>query len=300
MKPNIALMKLARWEVLQGNKVYIKCSNPEKIYVSNVFDKSKYQAIMDNGVEIIRGGRAENPLTCLPHHIEHLKPYYDLYGIDYSLGFTSRGCIRRCKFCDNWWREGPIRDHAPISEWHEADHKKVVILDNNFLASPKWKENLNYIHESLLEVNFHQGLDIRVVDDEKALWLSTTKIVNFTGTDNTIHFAFDDLQYKDELEKGVKVLKDHGVRPSRLCFYVIGGFWNQNINYDLERIRILKELGCVPYIMIYEKGASRLQHKLARWVNGTYAWRKGNFSDYKRLTTKERALVLEAEGGGVG
>jgi len=295
IKPNLALMKLAKWEISQGNQTYLKCNSPDRIYISNVFDKNKHQDIFSNGAEIIRGGRAENPLSVLPYHIEHLKPYYDLYNLNYSMGFTSRGCIRKCEFCDNWLREGPVKDHAPISEWHDSNHKKVIILDNNFLASPEWKKNINFIQEHQLKVNFHQGLDIRLINVEKATHLSTIKIENFEGTRNTIHFAFDNLKHAIKVERGVTILKDHGIKSGRLVFYMIVGFWNNDIKYDLERIKILKGLGCEPYVMLYEEGASRLQHKLERWVNGTHAWRKGKFSDYKQLTVKERAMVKKAE-----
>ena len=291
--PNLALMKLASWEISRGNEVYLKYGNPDRIYISNVFDKSKQQSIFSNGAEIIRGGRAEDPLACLPDHIEHMRPYYDLYGLDCSMGFTSRGCIRRCPFCDNWLREGSIRDHAPISEWWDPDHKKLIILDNNFLASPNWLENLIFIQEHKLKVNFHQGLDIRLVDEERALHLSKIKIGNFKGTNNSIHFAFDDLLYADDVVKGVDTLNAAGIKPSRLYFYMIVGFWTRDILYDLKRIRILKELGVDPFVMCY-RDATALQQKLARWINKTFIWRRGEFSDYEHLTLKEKAVVGEA------
>ena len=56
----------------------------------------------------------------LPYEIEHMKPYYDLYKdyiqkkidsgeprkrycdyLDFSIGFATRGCFRKCEFCVN-------------------------------------------------------------------------------------------------------------------------------------------------------------------------------------------------------
>jgi hypothetical protein len=290
-------MKIARWEVNQGNEVSTdpsKMPNPDRIYGSFVFRRCQ---ILSSGVEAVVGGPAVDPLAVLPPHIEHLKPYYELYGLDYSMGFTSRGCIRRCPFCDNWRREGYIRDHAPISEFWDEDHDKVVILDNNFLAAPRWRENLEFIQAHGLRVNFHQGLDIRLIDEEKANHLASIRYENFSGSGRYLHFAFDDLRIKEQVVRGVETLREAGIPPRRLYFYVLVGYWTQDIAYDLERIKILRALGCNPCVMVYER-ASRLQRKLARWVNGTYAWRREEFSDYRRLTTKERAVVRAVEEGG--
>lgn len=49
------------------------------------------------GVEV--GGTGWDLKKRLPPEIENMKPDDTLYGIDYGMGFTSRGCIRNCKFC---------------------------------------------------------------------------------------------------------------------------------------------------------------------------------------------------------
>ncbi|GAH86063.1 unnamed protein product, partial [marine sediment metagenome] len=43
------------------------------------------------------GGSGIDLKAELPPEVEHLMPDYSLYpGIDSSMGFTSRGCIRNC------------------------------------------------------------------------------------------------------------------------------------------------------------------------------------------------------------
>ena len=47
-----------------------------------------------------------------------------------------------------------------IEQFHDPKHKKVVLLDNNILALKDWfKENMEYIKDHDLEVDFNQGLD---------------------------------------------------------------------------------------------------------------------------------------------
>lgn len=64
--------------------------------------------------------------------IEHQCPDYSLYGINYSMGFLTRGCPRECKWCVVPEKEGDIVAHADIDEF--ARHKEVVLMDNNVLA----------------------------------------------------------------------------------------------------------------------------------------------------------------------
>ena len=73
-------------------------------------------------------------------------------------------------------KEGAIRDYQPVSQFHDPRHKKVVLLDNNFFASPKWRENLAYINDNGLKVNFTQGLDLRIMTDEMAGQLASIKV----------------------------------------------------------------------------------------------------------------------------
>jgi hypothetical protein len=50
-------------------------------------------------------------------------------------------------------------------------HKKVVLWDNNILASPYWRNIFDELEESGLEVDFNQGLDARLLTEETALRL---------------------------------------------------------------------------------------------------------------------------------
>ena len=71
-----------------------------------------------------------------------MKPDYTLYPeFDYSIGFSSRGCIRTtttCPWCIVPIKEGRFRRVAHPSEWYNPAYSKIVLLDNNILADKAW------------------------------------------------------------------------------------------------------------------------------------------------------------------
>jgi len=268
--PNLALMKLSAWHKVRGDEVFLLGKDlsprvrPDKVYISCIFERNRGKALgiaefwKSLGCDVHVGGYGVNDVK-LPYEVEHIRPDYDLYGIDYSLGFTSRGCHRRCRGCEVWRLEGDIRDHAPISEFHHPHHERLILLDNNFLASPKWKENLFYIMERRLKVNFHQGLDIRLVNDFNANLLAHTHFSTWKWKTKMLHFAFDDVRIEQHVRRGVETLKAHGIRPDELTFYMLVGYgvnpedytWRYFKENDLYRFEVLRELGVSPFVMLY-------------------------------------------------
>lgn len=273
--PNLALMKLSAWHKSQGHNIELIKGIPttaplteyDKALISCIFPQNRervldYASQLDN-VQI--GGSGFDYTIVLDDDIEHIMPDYSLYDIDFSLGFTSRGCIRNCGFCIVSEKEGFIRDNAPISEFLHPDHKKVVLLDNNFQASPRWRENLEYIIEHDLKVNFNQGLDIRILTREFAEAVAQVKYYSWTFKRRGLHFAFDDMRYEKQVWAGIDLLEDVGINLKDVLFYVLIGY-NTTEEEDLYRINSLYERGVHPYVMPYNQCKS----KLTRWVNRLY------------------------------
>jgi len=297
--PNLVLMKLSAHHKAQGDHVDLRKIRkvslgffdlkPNIVYISCIFSWNEPLArkILDylsKGATIRIGGPGIGQFNIerLPDHIEHLMPDYSLYGIDYSMGFTSRGCPRVCPFCLVPKLEGNIRDHAPISEFHHPKHEKIILLDNNFLASPKWKENLWYILGHKLAVNFSQGLDIRLVNDYNANLLAHTRFMGPSFKKRRLHFAFDDSATEQSVRRGVETLKTHGVSPDYLMFYMLCGYKEPyNFEDDMYRFKVLRELGTHPYVMRYNyrRDIPILNH-FARWVNYR-VYKKCEFNEYK-------------------
>jgi len=274
---NLALSKLARHHANKGDKVSFDEPNPDIIYYGAIFDwtvqKWRNQSTLGNA-KVVVGGYPFND-DQLSSEVDALMPLYDLWGTDYSMGYTSRGCIRKCGFCIVPIKEGAIRDYQSVSQFHDPRHKKVILLDNNFFASPKWRENLAYINDNGLKVDFTQGLDLRLMTEEMAGQLASTKL------DGQIHFAFDSISEEPSVRRGLALVISAGVRPEYISVYVLVGYdstWTE----DVRRCSVLwDEYKVHPFVMKYNgKRDDPKLNALARWANRPAIHRNHSLPDY--------------------
>lgn len=279
--PNLALMKISAWRKSLGDRVDLMKGIPsstllveyDHVYISCIFYQNR-NAVLDYAShfpkdQVSIGGSGIDLKLRLDNDIEHIMPDYEIYGLDYSLGYTSRGCIRKCKWCVVPEKEGSIHDHASISEFLDPNHDSVILLDNNFQSSPNWRENLDFLIANKIKVNFNQGLDVRLLTKEFVDYLSELKFYDWHFKKKHLHFAFDQPAHEKAVRRGIKMLGNVGIKPYRLMFYVLVGF-NTNLDQDLHRIHVLKELGAYPYVMRYNNIRTKELNKLARWVNRRY------------------------------
>jgi hypothetical protein len=281
--PNLALMKLSAHHKALGDRVYLnECSDPDITFVSCIFTWNRGKVTFYPEANL--GGPGVSLIVTLPGHIEHTMPDYSLYGCDYSMGFTSRGCIRRCPFCIVPTKEGGIHDNAPVSEFLDPKHRKVMLLDGNLLAAPCCKDVLRELAHRGLLVNFNQGLDIRLVTDEIAALLGTCQYRSMSFRERRLCFAFDDPKLESLVIRGVERLAAAGIPPKHLMFYVLCGF-DTTIQDDLRRVDVIRSLGADPYVMKYNNRQGAELNKLARWVNKRIC-EKVPFSDYTRQYRK--------------
>ena len=140
--PNLALMKLSAYhKVIKGDSVNWCNSfgNHDRVYISKVFSFTPdFDYTVDGDVEVVKGGSGYSLVKQLPKNIEKLCPDYGLYhGIysSYAMGFTTRGCVRKCEFCVVPKKEGKIHVVADIESFWRGQ-ERVVLLDNNLTAAP--------------------------------------------------------------------------------------------------------------------------------------------------------------------
>lgn len=264
--PNLALMKISAYEKSQGNQVGFNIADPDKVYCSIIFDWNRHKAdglkfLYPNAIIDI-GGSGYDLKKKLPPEIDSIAPDYSLYpNCDHDLGFTTRGCIRNCPFCIVKRKEGEFTIYEHPSKFHHPDHKNIVLMDNNILASKSWFFTVtDWIISNNLKVDFNQGLDIRLVDEEVAERLKQLKPMN------NWRFAFDSLSYEKEVIRGIELLKNAGVNiRSKSLFYVYLDS-DKEFNDALKRCQILRSLGVMPYPM-YNRHAERTPRMTAlkRW-----------------------------------
>jgi len=282
--PNLALMKLSNYHKSKGDQVFLNSNcDPDIVYISCVFDWNRSQVLgiktLYPETKVHVGGSGVSLLSQLPENVEHLKPDYSLYDYDFSVGFTSRGCIRKCPFCIVPEKEGYIRNNALITEFLDESHDKVVLLDNNFLASPRWKQNLKFIIKNDLKVNFNQGLDIRLITEENANLLSQVRSMDFDFKDYRYYFAWDLLNYEEQFFKGLAILEKYGISQRKIMVYVLIGF-NTTEEEDIYRIEKLKQRGVLPYVMTYNNRKDQQYFTdFERWVNRRY-YKFVDWNDY--------------------
>jgi hypothetical protein len=220
----------------------------------------------------------------LPEGIEVLTPDYEKYNLDYSFGFTSRGCVRNCEFCIVMPKEGYFHD---VSYNWTNGKKRVLLLDNNFFLSKIWKQKLQYFIDNKIKVCFNQGLDIRLIDDEKAEMLSKVLYYDDQFKTRRLYFAFDKQEIEAILPEKIAILGKYGIKPSHLMFYFIVNHHTTH-EQDYHNFEVLRNLGTKPYPMCYKKWtAPRVTRDFLRWINRGY-YRFVTFADYQAKVRKTK------------
>ena len=227
--PNYAIMKISAYHKAKGNDVdwyepILDYSDTDILYISKVFRFSADPCNiipMPINADIIKGGTGYDYTTKLPEEIEGVTNLdYSLYPeCDYSIIFTTRGCVRKCPFCVVWSKEGYIHD-VPIPGLN-PNGKYIKILDNNFFGSKNWRENLQILRSFNQPLEFNQGIDLRLLTKEQCEALNACKIKN-------IHCAWDNYKDKDIILPKLEMLCRY-IKPYKITCYVLVGFENKEI-----------------------------------------------------------------------
>lgn len=295
--PNIALMKLSAYHKKQGDTVewYDPMFSPDMdiVYMSKVFSFTDDYIYPIRAKKIVKGGSGYCINTVdgrenynksidvpLPYEVEHIYPDYSLYPEltkDTAYGYLTRGCPRACDFCHVVAKEGrKAYKVADLSEFWNGQ-KNIVLLDPNITACREWKDLFQQLIDSGAYVDFSQGLDIRLMTEEKAEMIKKIKV-------KQLHFAWDRYEDKELILPKFKRFKEiSGFDYRKLGVFVLCGF-NTTFEQDLERIYTLRDIGYNPYVMIYNKENLPKGHKLRklqRYVNNRIVFRTVNsFDDY--------------------
>ena len=309
--PNLATMKISAWHKSRGDDVvlldhYMGLSEFDKVYISKVFTKTNVPdyAFNNNNIDLGGTGFFGVDAKSLPDEIEHSKPDYSIYdGIignkirngepkkryeyyyDYSIGFTTRGCFRKCPFCVNRKYDKAFI-HSPVNEFLDESRKYICCLDDNVFACPQWRDVFLALKATGKPFTFRQGLDVRLMTHEKAQMLEEVKYRE------DVYFAFDHMKDYDVIVKNLGVYREHCCRKTRA--YVLSGFDSCDMN-DItsvfERIKALIQYKVVPYIMryesVYSSNLSRLYSYIAAWCNQPSFFKKLSFVEFceKRATS---------------
>lgn len=233
---------------------------------------------------------------------------------EYSIGFLTRGCFRRCPFCVNKL-ERKAMPYSNINDFLDNERDEngklkrpyIYLWDDNFLASPYWDRILDELMATGRPFQFRQGLDERLLaqnrrGEEMAKKLSKS---NYHGD---FIFAFDNWFDRKLIVKALKIWKFYC--PKRETkFYLFCGFlqtaeedkkFQQDIAQIFMRITVLMRYGCLGYIMRHEdykkSPMPNIYVQIARWCNQPGFYRNMSFWQfcYKNQTYwEEQSLGIK-------
>jgi hypothetical protein len=252
----------------------------DKVFVGGIAASLMHGRFLDekrwHGIRFIKGLLSEAPATSLQldefseelyaddidgRPIEDLVPDYDMLSqVDYRypvrdayFAYTSRGCIRKCHFCGVPKLEGMQRDTESLTdlvraiEEHYGPKKDLILMDNNVVASPKFKEIIAEIRDlgftpgaKLLRpgakvavqrrVDFNQGVDARILCQDP-MYLRELATICL----KPLRIAFDHLGVKKPYEQAVRYAAEYGL--TELSNYMLYNFHDGPADL-FERMRL--------------------------------------------------------------
>ena len=294
--PNLPLMKLSAWHKAKGDSVEWYCAFDERydiVYMSKVFSFTPDYLDVINADKVIKGGsgyaiklidgKEHYNKECdinLSDEIEHIYPDYSIYPKytkDTAYGFLTRGCPRGCSFCHVASKEGR-RSYkvADLSEFWRGQ-KNIVLCDPNLLACKEWADLLQQLIDSKAYIDFNQGLDARLLTEDKCKMLANVKI-------KEIHFAWDRYDEREKVLRGLELFAKYSNKPhmhNGIVYTLVN--YDTTLEQDLERIYTLREMGYWAYVMIYDKAhCKQIYRDMARWCNNRVIFAKcKDFKQYK-------------------
>jgi hypothetical protein len=265
--------------------LYVANGHAEKVFVGGIAASLMHSKFLDEprwrGIRFIQGLLGQPPAVALQLDdfaeelysddihgtpIEDLIPDYSILDqIEYRypvndayFAYASRGCIRKCSFCGVPKLEGDQRDVAPLTamvrgvEELYGAKKDLTLMDNNIVASPRFKEiiaeirDLGFLPGAKLNrgripvqrrVDFNQGVDARILckDPMYLRELSTICL-------KPLRIAFDHWGLRKPYEQSIRYAHEFGLHE--LSNYMLYNFhdtpadlyarMNHNVELNVE------------------------------------------------------------------
>lgn len=239
----------------------------DKVFVGGIAASLMHERFLEerkwHGIRFIKGLLSDAPAVSLQldefaeelysddtagRPIEDLVPDYDILAqVDYRypvrdayFAYTSRGCIRKCHFCGVPKLEGMQRDTESLTDLvraideHYGPKKDLILMDNNVVASPRFKEIIAEIRDlgftpgaKLLRpgakvpvqrrVDFNQGVDARILCKDP-MYLRELATICL----KPLRIAFDHLGVRKPYEQAVRYAAEFGL--TELSNYMLYNF----------------------------------------------------------------------------
>jgi hypothetical protein len=248
--PNLALMKLGTHLRRRGKRVALargdsRMDGYRTVFASCVFDSSASRRRVQSlekkyGARIDIGGSGIDIRRRLPSAVERCPPDLSLYPelCGRAIGFLTRGCPYRCAYCVVPRKEGNVRQVTDLEDLLQG-RTRLILLDDNLLAHPQACAFLESMVRRNIRVNFHQSLDIRLLNRESAALLRRIDCANASFSRRAYYFSLNDTRNLERVRKKYELMGfSRGENVEFICMY---GF-NTTLREDVERFRFLRSL----------------------------------------------------------
>ena len=289
--PNLALMKLSNYHKLNSDNVSLINIDEmsglfqdeyDKVYCAKVFTDTETPDYLQNKGIIFGGtGFYFDKAEPLPKEIEHTMPDYNLYNqqvlnryvqsnrqqyfSDFSIGFTTRGCIRGCSFCVNK-NERSIYKHSDLNEFVDNSRPYIMLWDDNIVAYEHFEKVFEQLNSTGKPFVYKQGMDFRLLDKRKMDIIFNSNYYSHSSDQQKgariFHFAFDNYADRKHIESNLDIYYKNKGYAFKVTFYVLSGFdrankytdlfWKKDFEEMLLRCKILFKYNAYPYIMLHE------------------------------------------------
>jgi hypothetical protein len=162
-------------------------------------------------------------------------------------------------------------------------------VGDNVFGCPDWQRLLEELQQTDRPFQFKQGLDERLLTDEKCAVLFSCKY------DGDYIFAFDNVADAELIERNIQLARKH--TKAVMKFYCFCGFdrdnrwdadfWRQDIVDLFTRIEILMRNRCLPYVMRFSRYTESpyrgVYISIARWCNQPSFYKKKSLREFAQL-----------------
>ena len=265
--PNLAMMKISAYHKAQGDNVewYDGFTHYDIVYMSKVFNFTPDYPYPINADQVIKGGTGYDIHSRLSPEIEFIAPDYDLYQVpnDTAYGFITRGCPNKCKWCVVPQKEGKITPYMDIEDIAVNGRNKVILMDNNILASEYGLSQIQKIIDLGLRVDFNQALDARLVTPEIGKLLARVKWIK------RIRFGCDTQKQISECEKAIQHIDGAGYKGEYFFYCIL----TSDFDESFSRVQHWKDRGgrylphCQPY-----RDPNNPRHNIPQWQKDLATW----------------------------
>ena len=257
----------------------------DRVYMAKVFTHTPdFNNVIPNAKEIVRGGTGYDIKSRLPEQAEKVVPDYSIYPFvddKTAYGFLTRGCIRKCQWCIVPKKEGSVYPYQDVEEIAVNGRTRLALMDNNILALRDYaEEQFAKIIKNGYRVDFNQGLDARLVDDDMAKMLASMKWIK------AIRFGCDTPKQVEECDIVIDKLRSYGFKDEVLLYTMIYG----DINECFERInhwrdpkyRTLVVCQAQPQLdfSTTKQNIPQWQKDMAHWANKRWLYFADEFQNF--------------------